>query len=162
MDEYLLARGLHIFSAVVLFGTGLGTAFHMFAACRSGDVAGIARVTRQVVQADWIFTTPAAVVQPVTGLWLIHLAGYSFAAPWLVLTYLLYALAGAAWFIVVVLQQDMARLAAVAARSGTALPEVFGQRFRLWRQLGWLGFGSLALVIVLMVAKPDLGWLSPA
>jgi uncharacterized membrane protein len=159
MDEYLLARTLHIVSALVLFGTGLGTAFHMFAACRSGDVPGIARVARQVVQADWLFTTPAAVVQPVTGLWLIHLAGHSFTAPWLVLTYLLYILAGAAWLIVVVLQKDMERLAAVAARSGTALPEVFDRRFRLWVQLGWVGFASLAVVIVLMVAKPELGWL---
>jgi uncharacterized membrane protein len=158
MDEYLVARTLHIVSAMLLFGVGLGTAYHMYAACRSGDVAGIARVARQVVQADWLFTTPAAVVQPVTGLWLIHLAGHSFTAPWLVLTYLLYVLAGGAWLIVVVLQKDMARLAAVAARSGTALPEVFDQRFRLWLQLGWLGFGSLAAVIVLMVTKPDLGW----
>jgi uncharacterized membrane protein len=159
MDEYLLARTLHIVSAMVLFGTGLGTAFHMFAACRSGDVPGIARVARQVVQADWLFTTPAAVVQPVTGLWLIHLAGHSFTAPWLVLTYLLYILAGAAWLIAVVLQQDMERLAAMAARSGTALPEIFDQRFRIWTQLGCIGFGSLAVVVVLMVVKPDLTWL---
>ncbi len=158
MDEYLLARALHIVSAMVLFGTGLGTAVHMYLACRSGEVPGIARVTRQVVQADWVFTTPAAVVQPVTGLWLIHLAGHSFTAPWLVLTYLLYVLAGAAWLIVVVLQKDMARLAETAARSGTALPEVFAQRFRLWEQLGWIGFGSLAVVILLMVFKPDLEW----
>lgn len=159
MDEFLLARTLHIVSAMVLFGTGLGTAFHMYIACRSGEVPGIARVARQVVQADWLFITPAAVVQPVTGLWLVHLAGHSFTAPWLVLSYLLYALAGGAWLVVVVLQKDMERLAAMAARSGTALPEVFGQRFRLWLQLGWLGFGSLAVVIILMVAKPDLDWL---
>src|SRR3546814_2780168 len=47
MDEYLLARGPHIVSALVLFGTGLGAAYQMYAACRSGDVAGIARVARQ-------------------------------------------------------------------------------------------------------------------
>ena len=156
MDEYLLARGLHIASAVVLFGTGLGTAFQMYAACRSGDVPGIARVSRQVVQADWLFTTPAAVAQPVTGLWLVHLSGYGFVESWLVVSYLLYGLAGAAWLVVVTLQVDMERLAALAARSGTALPEVFARRFRLWLQLGWVGFGSLAGIIVLMVARPAL------
>jgi len=156
MEPYLLARLLHIVSAMVLFGTGLGTAFQMYVACRSGDVPGIARVARQVVQADWLFTTPAAVLQPATGLWLAHLAGHDFAAPWLVLSYLLYALAGAAWLIVVVLQKDMERLAALAARSGTALPEDFARRFRLWTQLGWVGFLSLAGIIVLMVTKPDL------
>ncbi|MGF1629233.1 MAG: DUF2269 family protein [Kiloniellaceae bacterium] len=154
MESYLIARGLHIVSAIVLLGTGLGTAFQMYAACRSGDVPGIARVSRQVVQADWFFTTPAAVAQPVTGLWLVHLSGYGFAEPWLLVSYLLFGLAGAAWLLVVTLQIDMERLAALAARSGTALPEIFASRFRLWVQLGWVGFGSLAGIIVLMVAKP--------
>ena len=156
MDSYLLARLLHISSAMLLFGTGLGTAFHMYVACRSGDVAGIARVARQVVLADRLITAPAAVVQPVTGLWLIHLAGHDFTAPWLVLTYILYALAGAAWLVVLTLQHDMDRMAELAARAGTALPEAFFRRFRLWVQLGWVGFVSLAVVIVLMVTKPDL------
>lgn len=156
MDEYLLARGLHIVSAIVLFGTGLGTAYQMFAACRSGDVAGIARVARQTVQADWIFTTPAAVAQPVTGLWLVRLSGYGYAEPWLVVSYLLYGLAGAAWLVVVTLQMEMERMAAIARRSETPLSEAFWRQFRLWLWLGWVGFGSLAGVIVLMVAKPAL------
>ena len=156
MDEYLLARGLHIVSAIVLFGTGLGTAYQMFAACRSGDVASIARVARQVVQSDWLFTTPAAVAQPVTGLWLVRLSGYGYAEPWLIVSYLLYGVAGAAWLVVVTLQIDMERLAAIARRSETALPDSFERHFRLWLRLGWIGFGSLAWVIVLMVVKPAL------
>lgn len=156
MEEYLLARGIHLFSAMVLFGTGLGTAYQMFAACRSGDVAGIARVARQTVQADWLFTTPAAIVQPVSGLWLVRLSGYGFAESWLVASYLLYGLAGAAWLVVVTLQMEMERSAAIARRSGTPLPELFWRRFRLWVRLGWIGFGSLAGVIALMVAKPAL------
>jgi uncharacterized membrane protein len=160
MDPYLLARLLHIASAMLLFGTGLGTAFHMYVACHSGDVPGIARVARQVVQADRLITTPTAVIQPVTGLWLVHLAGYDFAAPWLVLTYILYALAGAAWLVVLALQHDMHRMAELAARAGTGLPEAFHRCFRLWVQLGWVGFVSLAVVIMLMVTKPDLPALS--
>lgn len=156
MDEYLVARGLHILSAMVLFGTGLGTAFQMFAACRSGDVAGIARVARQTVKADWISTTPAAVAQPVTGLWLVRLSGYGVVEPWLVVTYLLYGLAGAAWLVVVTLQIEMERLAAIARRSETPLPDAFWRQFRLWVRLGWVGFGSLAGIIGLMVAKPAL------
>jgi uncharacterized membrane protein len=156
MEEYLLARGLHILSAIVLFGTGLGTAYQMFAACRSGDVAGIARVARQTVRADWVFTTPAAVAQPVTGLWLVRLSGYSYVESWLVVSYLLYGLAGAAWLVVVTLQMEMERRAAIARRSGSPLSEAFWRHFRLWVRLGWVGFGSLAGVIALMVAKPTL------
>src|SRR3546814_19025491 len=135
MDEYLLARGLHIVSALVLFGTGLGAAYQMYAACRSGDVAGIARVARQTVQADWIFTTPAAVAQPITGLWLVRLSGYSYGEPWLVVSYLLYGIAGAAWLVVVVLPVDLERVAAIARRSETPLPAVFQRHFRLWVRL---------------------------
>lgn len=156
MEEYLLARGLHLFSAIVLFGTGLGTAWQFHAACRSGDVAGIARVARQTVQADWLFTTPAAIVQPVTGLWLVRLSGYGYLEPWLVVSYLLYGLAGAAWLVVVTLQMEVARVAAIAQRSGTPLPDAFHYQFRQWVRLGWVGFGSLAIVIALMVAKPVL------
>ena len=165
MDSYLLARLLHIASAMLLFGTGLGTAFHMYLACRSGDVPGIARVAHQVILADRWITTPTAVIQPLTGLWLVHLAGHAFTAPWLMLSYLLYALAGAAWLVVLALQNDMDRMAQLAARAGTDLPDAFFRRFRLWVQLGWVGFISLAVVIALMVMKPDLGglsgWFSP-
>lgn len=156
MDPYLLARSLHIFSAFILFGTGLGTAFHMYMACRSGEVAGIARVTRQVVLADWLFTTPTGVLQPLTGLWLAHLAGHGFTEPWLLLSYLLYAVAGAAWLVVVKLQFDMRRLAVAALGSGGALPDAFQRAFRLWARLGWVGFVSLIGVFVLMVVKPAL------
>jgi uncharacterized membrane protein len=156
MDAYLLARGLHIFSAFILFGSGLGTAFHMYLACRSGDVAGIVRVSRQVVLADWLFTLPTAALQPVTGLWLIHLLGYDVGAPWLRASFLLYAVAGAAWLVVVKLQLDMRNLAETALRNGGALPDAFLRAFRLWVQLGWIGFVSLICVFVLMVAKPAL------
>ena len=155
-DPYLLARGLHIFSAFLLFGTGLGTAFHMYLACRSGEVAGIAQVSRQVVLADWIFTTPAGLVQPATGLWLIHLAGYGFAEPWLLVSYLLYALAGLAWLVVVKLQLDMRRLAETAQRDRSGLTESFTRAFRLWVRLGWVGFGGLIGVYTLMIFKPVL------
>jgi uncharacterized membrane protein len=156
MEPYLVARGLHIFSAFILFGTGLGTAFHMYMACRSGEPAGVVRVTRQVVLADWLFTLPAAVVQPLTGLWLIHLLGYDITAPWLLASLLLYAVAGAAWLVVVKLQLDMKRLSAAALRDGVDLSDAFGRAFRLWIRLGWVGFGSLIGVYVLMVAKPAL------
>lgn len=52
---------LHIVSATVLFGTGIGTAFVVWRAYRSGEVATIAFAARHAVIADWLFTTPAVV-----------------------------------------------------------------------------------------------------
>jgi uncharacterized membrane protein len=51
--EYLTIKWLHILSATLMFGTGFGTAFYMFAANRSGNVQAISVVTRWVARADW-------------------------------------------------------------------------------------------------------------
>ncbi|MCP5036515.1 MAG: DUF2269 family protein, partial [Rhodobacteraceae bacterium] len=59
MDPYLTAKWLHILSSTVLFGTGIGTAFQMVWAWRTGRVETIHSVSSGVVVADWIFTTPA-------------------------------------------------------------------------------------------------------
>jgi uncharacterized membrane protein len=64
MDYYLLLKTVHIVSATILFGTGLGTAFHMWMSHLSGSVQAIAVAARNTVIADFLFTTPAVVVQP--------------------------------------------------------------------------------------------------
>ena len=66
---------LHIVSATILFGTGLGTAVQMWLTHRSGDPRALAVVARNVVRADFFFTAPAVVVQPVTGAALIAPTG---------------------------------------------------------------------------------------
>ena len=93
MEAYLIAKWLHILSSTVLFGTGIGTAFQMVWAWHTGRVETIHSVSSGVVLADWIFTTPAGLIQPLTGFWLIWLQGYSLTEPWLILTYLAYILA---------------------------------------------------------------------
>ena len=64
---YLLIKWIHILSATILFGTGIGSAFYMFMANRRKEIAGIYFATRHVVIADWLFTTPAAIIQFTTG-----------------------------------------------------------------------------------------------
>ena len=41
VDPYLLAKWLHILSSTVLFGTGIGTAFQMVWAMRTGRLETI-------------------------------------------------------------------------------------------------------------------------
>jgi uncharacterized membrane protein len=155
MHAYLIAKWLHVLSSTVLFGTGLGSAFFMYFISRSRDPAVIAPVARQVVIADWVFTTPAVIVQPATGLWLAHLAGFPLASGWIAWSIALYLLAGAAWLPVVWLQIRMRDLAAAAARTGAALPEAYGTCLRAWVALGVVAFGALLVVFYLMVAKPS-------
>lgn len=156
-DPYLWIKWAHILSATVIFGTGLGTAFHMLATHLRGDVRAIAVMTKNTVLADWLFTSTAAVVQPVTGFLLIHMAGYDPFESWLVATYAIYVVAGACWLKVVQLQLRMRKLSMAASERGDALPSEYHQAFKLWFILGWPAFLGLAGVFALMAMKPDFG-----
>jgi uncharacterized membrane protein len=94
----------HLLGAILIFGTGLGTAFHMWCAHRTGRPEVVAAVGRSTVLADWLFTAPWVVLQPVTGALLIRAHGWSPLEPWIAWSLGLYALAGACWLPVVWLQ----------------------------------------------------------
>lgn len=146
----------HILGATVLFGTGLGTAFQMWRAHRSGDVTTIARTARSVVLADWIFTAPAVVAQPVTGLLLAHAVGYDLRAGWIMAATGLFVLAGVCWLPVVWLQYRMAAEAERAASGGQPLPPAYHRSARAWFWLGWPAFLSVLGIFYLMVFKPEI------
>jgi uncharacterized membrane protein len=155
-DAYFWLKAVHILSAAVLFGTGLGTAFHMWLAHRSGDVKVIATVAQNVVLADLLFTTPAVVIQPATGAALIWLSSIDPLASWLIAAYGLYVLAGICWLPVLWLQIRARDLARAALRGGTALPPTYHRLMRLWFALGWPAFIAVIVIFWLMTAKPEL------
>lgn len=153
---YLALKTLHIVSSTILFGTGIGTAFFMWMVNRSGNRQAMAVVSRHVMRADLFFTTPSVVIQPLTGLALMALAGFPMQfAPvnWLGLSLLLYFLAGACWLPVLWLQWKMHRLAALDPAE-PALPATYWRYERAWTLLGIPAFLSLVVVFWLMVAKP--------
>ncbi|HTJ96107.1 MAG TPA: DUF2269 domain-containing protein, partial [Rhodocyclaceae bacterium] len=102
--DYLTVKWLHILSSVLMVGTGFGSAFYMFFANRQPDVRVRAEVARLVVRADWWFTTPAVIFQPLSGFWLMHMAGWSWQTPWLMIAVILFCIAGVCWLPVVWLQ----------------------------------------------------------
>jgi uncharacterized membrane protein len=156
IDPYLLAKWLHILSSTVLFGTGIGTAFQMVWVMWRADPVQVSGVASGVVWADWLFTTPAGIAQPVTGLWLVWLAGHPVFAPWLVVTYGLYLLAFLCWVPVVRLQIRIRDLAREAVADGGPLPREAVRAYRLWFALGWPAFVALLVIYWLMVSKPVL------
>ncbi|WP_137937984.1 DUF2269 domain-containing protein [Chitinivorax sp. B] len=156
--DYLVIKWLHILSATLMFGTGLGTAFYMFVTNRSGNLQAIAVVTHWVAIADWIFTATTVIFQPVSGLYMVHLAGFPIGFNWLGLTFALYAIAGACWLPVVWLQLRMRDMAKEAVRQGaTQLPARYWRYERWWCVLGIPAFTGLIWVYWLMVTKPT-GW----
>ena len=151
---YTALKTLHILSMVLLFGTGLGSAFYKWMADRSGDVAHIAHTNRHVVLADWMFTTPTVLLQPLTGLWMVQLLGLPLATPWIAAALALFVLAGACWLPVVWLQIRMRDISVGAAASGAALPAVYWRMARGWFWLGVPAFACMVLIVALMVFKP--------
>jgi uncharacterized membrane protein len=156
MDTYLLVKSIHILSSVALVGVGFGSAFYLYFTNRTRNVAAIAEVSRLVVRADWWFTTPTVVIQPVSGFVLASLAGYTLTETWLLATYVLFILAGAWWLPVVWLQIQMAKMARIAADNHGELPERYWRYARRWERLGMLAFPAMLIVYGLMVHKPVL------
>jgi len=157
MSNYVLAiTFVHIVGAAVLLGTGIGIAFFMWMANRSGSAATIAQTARTVVIADTLFTATAVVVQPISGAALAWMTGYSLLEPWILAALVLYGLVGACWLPVVWIQLQLRDLAATAAASGTPLPARYQQLFRIWFALGWPAFAGVLAIFVLMVWRPAL------
>lgn len=154
MDGYLLVKTVHIVSATILFGTGLGIAFFFLMGMRSGDPVGAYFAARTTAIADMIFTLTAGIVQPMTGFWLVWAVGYDPMADWLVATYVLYVVALVCWLPVVWLQLRMRDMLAMQLRGEPFDQPSFDRYFRIWFVLGWPAFFGLVAMFWLMVAKP--------
>lgn len=154
MTLYFLLKWVHVLSAAVLFGTGLGIAFFMLAAWRTRDIAVLAGVARIVVLADFIFTATAIVLQPLSGAALIAVTGADWRAPWLMWSYALYAIAGAFWLPVVWIQLRIAREAEAARAAGAAISEQGRRLLWIWFWCGWPAFVAVLAIYALMIARP--------
>ncbi len=155
MSTYLFLKWLHILSAFLLFGTGLGSAFYKFMSDRQGDIRAIAVTNRHVVLADWLFTTPTVILQPLTGFLMLFWSGWPWHTPWILISVGLYLLAGACWLPVVWLQLRMRALADAAVREDRPLPAQYWRYTRIWFWLGVPAFIAMIGVVGLMVFKPS-------
>ena len=154
MDPYPLVKTLHIVSATILFGTGVGIANFMFFGHRSRLPQERAFAARMTVQADLLFTLPAVILQPLTGAWLVWHDGFPWNDTWLLVTYGLYALAGACWLPVVLIQMRMKTMLEAQAHGEPFDAATYNRLFRAWFALGWPAFVGLLVIFWLMVTKP--------
>jgi uncharacterized membrane protein len=151
---YFLVKYLHVLGAIVILGTGTGIAFFMLMAHRSRDAAFIARTAGVVVIADMLFTLSAVILQPLSGGFLMALSATRFAERWLLAPVALYAVAGLFWVPVVFMQIEMRNLAREAVAQSQSLPARYFTLFRRWFLFGIPGFGSVMIILWLMIAKP--------
>jgi len=154
---YYWLKLIHIMSATVIFGTGLGSAFYMYRAHLSADDRAIFFAARNIVIADWIFTTPAVIIQPVTGILLVVVMGYPWTTGWIVLALGLFFLMGACWLPVVWLQIQIKNLAKISLETGISLYDnpKYMRYMKIWFILGWPAFIAVIIIFYLMVFKPS-------
>lgn len=157
---FFAVKYLHLIGAAVLLGTGAGIAFFQLMAHRTGDAATIAAVARIVVIADFLFTATAVVLQPVTGVGLALLDGYSLGEGWIVLSIALYVLTGAFWLPVVWMQLRMRDLATRAAAKAQPVPREYYRLFRTWFAFGFPAFGAVLAIFWLMMTRPAIALLT--
>jgi uncharacterized membrane protein len=155
VEAYAFVKTLHILSATVLFGTGLGIAFFFWMGGRSGNDEAAYFAARATVVADVLFTTTTVIAQPLTGAWLVWRGGFDPLDHWLIVTYLLYLLAGVCWIPVVLIQIRIRNLLR-AQLAGSGYDDAQYRRLRAWWvALGWPAFIALLIVVHLMVTKPS-------
>lgn len=153
--EYLTLKWLHVMFSTVLFGTGIGSAFYLLLASVRREPVALAAATRHVVIADWLFTAPTVVLQPMTGYALAHAAGLPLATPWLMWAGVLYAVAIACWLPVVFIQIRLREYAARAVHCGT-LERGYWRLFKAWVVLGIIALICFVTIFHLMVHQPSL------
>lgn len=155
--EYEILKSIHIVSATIFFGTGIGSAFFMFMVNRNlkqtRDLQSAYFVTKNVVIADWIFTTPAVIVQLFSGLRLANIQGYELTDFWIFSSLLLYFFAVLCWLPVVLMQIKMRNILKEVMDKKSELPNSYSKMYLYWIILGSLAFPAIIIIFYLMVAK---------
>lgn len=152
MEYYFFLKFFHIITATFLFGTGIGTAFFMLMTYLSKDIQALKRTTCHVVLADWLFTAPSVVLQPITGIALMWILHYAFNTLWFALVLGLYLLIGCCWIPVVFIQYQL-RNQVMELGPNDPLPASYQRLMRWWIALGIPAFIGVMLLYWLMVSK---------
>ena len=126
----------------------------MFRSWFSDNIDEKLYATRNTVFADYLFTLPAVVIQPLSGIALIYIADFDWTDFWLMATYVIYIVVGLCWLPVVWIQIQLKNMCIEAVKNGDGLPERYNRLSKIWFLLGWPAFMGLVVVFYLMVAKP--------
>ena len=149
----LVLKTIHVLGAVLFLGTGLGSAYYKFRAGASKDARVVAWCDAEVVRADWIFTVPAGLIMPVSGLWLVVIYRLPLQTPWVWQGLLGYAIAGITWLPAAYLQIRMRTLSKLAAAEERALPAEWYPMQRTWALLGLPSLTVTTAALWTMVTK---------
>src|ERR1700751_3386853 len=152
LDVIYAIKFVHAIGASVLFGTGLGIAFFLSKAHRTGHSGVIAVVARFIVIADFVFIAVAALLQPLSGFALAWAIGLSpLNESWIVASLWVYALVGLCWLPMLFLRMRIRDVAREAAIKSEPLPKRYYRLYRICFWLGWPAFAGVLAIFALMI-----------
>ena len=71
--DYHILKLIHIISATLMIGAGIGSAFYLFLTYKIYRISTLKDVLKLVVLADFVFTAPSVIIQFITGMMLSNL-----------------------------------------------------------------------------------------
>jgi uncharacterized membrane protein len=154
--SYELIKLIHLIGMVLLLGAGGGSAYYKYMTDRYGSLDAIVLMNRHVVLADWIFTTPAIIIQPISGVMLANITQIPLTTWWIELSIGLYIFSVLLWLVAVYLQIIMKKLALEAQKSGNKLSIQYTSYAKIWFMIGFPSFLSMMAIVVLMVFRYQL------
>lgn len=150
MSIYLLLKALHVLSAMVVLGTGIGIAWYTLRGWLSGDLQVLRWISRETVAADWIFTSSAIVALLGSAGGMLAINPGWLQQQWLQLAIALTGVVFLLWLPVVFLQYQL-RLHAREASEGE-----IHRTMQTWCALGAIAFPLMLVIVYLMVVKPSI------
>ena len=151
--SYSLLKAIHVLAMSLFFGAGLASAIMKLRADRTRDLRVMVFTARHIVWADWLFTIPAGIVLPASGIWMAHQAKLPLTSGWIATGILLYAIAGICWVPAAVLQIRMRKAAETALDEAKPLPKDYDRWTLIWVILGIPAFIAAMLTVYVMVSK---------
>lgn len=148
MSTYLLLKTLHVISAVIVLGTGIGIAWYTLRGWLSGDLRVFRWISAETVAADWIFTGSAIVALLGSAAGMLAINPAWLHQSWLQLAILLTGAVFFLWLPVVFLQY---RLRLHARESSE---REIHRTMKIWCALGAAAFSLMIAIVFLMVTKP--------
>ncbi|MCY1211790.1 hypothetical protein D9M68_336070 [compost metagenome] len=151
MENYLLFRILHGLATLLFFGGLAGLSWYGWRNFRSGDAARIASSLRRILLIGVPLLILVAVSLPVSGWWMVNLAGLPLGQTWLLGGATLYLFGCIAWLL---LFGRVARLREQALAEGGPVSAAVQRSLRFGAAYGVVGLLLFLAVLALMLAKP--------
>lgn len=146
--DYTILKMIHILSATIMIGTGLGSAFYLYITYKTAQFSTIKDVVKLVVLADLIFTTPSVIIQFITGILLankLHLYQTDWFKIVLVISFVVLIL----WLVAVYIQYKLKKIS-----QQNRITKTYTKLMQIWIYLGGISFVLAIYLYYLMIFKP--------